>query len=290
MTVILFDFFGTLVDYSPDHTGSDHARSHDLLRRYGADLTMSGYLTAWTGTWRDFERRSDRDDREFSASGAATEFLARALGREPLEAEVEAFVTAYISEWSAGVTYPAPVVACVRGLARDHRLAVVTNTHQPDLVPNHLDAMGLLPCFEAVVTSVEVGWRKPHPLIYATALDALGVDAGSAVFVGDTYTPDFVGPEEAGITAFLVDPHGRAPVPATAPRVHQHLTPNAKACEPRSATGAMSTPKSSSTVRSWHALNPCRASTRRRPTRMWRCCPTPRATTATPRGRRQSPK
>lgn len=213
MTVILFDFFGTLVDYSPAHTGQDHARSHDLLRLFGADLALADYLAAWSNTWQDFERRSDRDDREFSVTDAGTEFLTGALGRPPLGAEVEAFVAAYISEWNAGVTYPAGTIDCVRDLARDHRLAVVTNTHQPDLVPNHLDAMGLLPLFEAVVTSVEVGWRKPHPVIYATALDALGVDAASAVFVGDTYTPDFVGPEEVGITAFLIDPHRRATVP-----------------------------------------------------------------------------
>ncbi|GAA1042294.1 hypothetical protein GCM10009557_67960 [Virgisporangium ochraceum] len=212
MTVILFDFFGTLVHYSPDHTGQDHARSHDLLRRYGADLGYPDYLAAWTHTWKEFERRSDRDDREFSLTDAATGFLTGALGRAPLGAEVGAFAAAYLSEWNAGVTYPPEIVDCVRGLARDHRLAVVTNTHQPELVPDHLDAMGLLPSFEVVVTSVEVGWRKPHPVIYATALDALGVDAASAVFVGDTYVPDFVGPEEAGITAFLIDPHRRAPV------------------------------------------------------------------------------
>jgi putative hydrolase of the HAD superfamily len=213
VTVILFDFFGTLVDYSSAHTGQDHARSHDLLRGWGAEVSYPDYLAAWSKTWDEFERLSEESDREFSVVEAATVYVTEALGRAPDEAEVEAFATAYVSEWSAGVRYPPDVVACVRDLARDHRLAVVTNTHQPDLVPGHLDAMGLLPLFETVVTSVEVGWRKPHPRIYATALEALGVDADAAVFVGDTYTPDYVGPERAGITAFLIDPHRRSPVP-----------------------------------------------------------------------------
>lgn len=213
VTVILFDFFGTLVDYSPAHTGQDHARSHGLLRDLGAATDYADYLAGWSGTWAEFERRSDRDDREFSVTEAATAFLAGVLGRPPAAAEVGSFVAAYLDEWNAGVTYPADVVACVRELARGYRLGVVTNTHQPDLVPGHLDAMGLSSSFEVVVTSVEVGWRKPHPAIYAAALDALGADAGAAVFVGDTYGPDFVGPERVGITAFLIDPHRRASVP-----------------------------------------------------------------------------
>lgn len=51
------------------------------------------------------------------------------------------------------------------------------------------------------------------PKIYATTLDTLRIDATAALFVGDTYLPDFFGPERAGITAVLIDPHRQAPVP-----------------------------------------------------------------------------
>jgi putative hydrolase of the HAD superfamily len=212
-THILFDFFGTLVEYSASRTEQGYARSHHLLRRLGGDLDYPDFLAAWAKTSAEFDRLSDQDDHEFSMIDVGTAFLADALGRPPAVADVTAFIAEYISEWNTGVKYPADAVECVRELARDYRLAVVTNTHQADLVPNHLAAMGLLSHFDAVVTSVEVGWRKPHPEIYASALDTLRIDAAAAVFVGDTYAPDFVGPERAGITAFLIDPHRRAPVP-----------------------------------------------------------------------------
>jgi putative hydrolase of the HAD superfamily len=212
-THILFDFFGTLVEYSASRTEQGYARSHEVLRRLGADLSYPDFLTAWSRTSAEFDRFSDHDDHEFSMTDVGTAFLSSALGRPPTSAEVDAFVAEYISEWNTGVTYPAEVAECVGELARDYRLAVVTNTHQADLVPNHLTAMGLLSCFDAVLTSVEVGWRKPHPEIYATTLRALGITAAAAVFVGDSYRPDFLGPEQAGITAFLIDPHRRAPVP-----------------------------------------------------------------------------
>ncbi|HYN94035.1 MAG TPA: HAD family hydrolase [Pilimelia sp.] len=212
-THILFDFFGTLVDYSASRTAQSHARSHELLLRLGARLSYRDFLAAWLRTNAEFDRLSDQDDHEFAMTEVGAAFLATALGRQPAPADVEAFVVEYIGEWNTGVRYPAGITELVRELHRDHRLAVVTNTHRADLVPNHLEAMGLLPFVDAVITSVEVGWRKPHPTIYATALDALGIEARAAVFVGDTYGPDFAGPERAGMTAYLIDPHRRTPVP-----------------------------------------------------------------------------
>lgn len=212
-THILFDFFGTLVEYSASRTEQGYARSHHLLRQWGADLPYADFLAAWSQASAEFDRLSDRDDREFSMSDVGTAFLASTLGRPPAPAHVDAFVAEYVREWNTGVRYAVEVADCVRALARDYRLAVVTNTHHADLVPQHLEAMGLLSTFDAVITSVEVGWRKPHPAIYATTLDTLGIEASDAMFVGDTYRPDFLGPEQAGITAFLIDPHRRAAVP-----------------------------------------------------------------------------
>jgi putative hydrolase of the HAD superfamily len=213
ITHILFDFFGTLVDYSASRTEQGFEASHHLLRRLGAELTYEDFLATWSLTSAEFDRRSDHDDHEFSMVDVGTAFLAGVLGREPAGSEVEAFVGQYLSEWNTGVRYPPGIDALVGGLATEYRLAVVTNTHDTVLVPGHLAAMGLRSRFDAVITSVEVGWRKPHPKIYSTALDALGARASSTVFVGDTYRPDFLGPEQVGIKAFLIDPQRRTPVP-----------------------------------------------------------------------------
>ena len=210
---ILFDFFGTLVEYSASRTEQGYLRSHALLQGWGAELGYHDFLATWTRTCAEFDRLSDEDDREYSMVDVGTAFLTAVLDRRPTSDEVGAFVAEYVAEWNTGVRYSADVGTCVRGLARDHRLAVVTNTHQADLVPNHLAAMGLRPYFDVVITSVELGWRKPHPRIYTAALDALGIDAPAAVFVGDTHGPDFLGPERAGIAAFLIDPDRRTPVP-----------------------------------------------------------------------------
>jgi putative hydrolase of the HAD superfamily len=212
-THILFDFFGTLVDYDAGRTSQEYPRSHAELGRLGATVTYAEFVEGWDRTFAGFDRSSEADDREFSMTQVGTAYLAEVLGRPPAAADVEGFVRGYLAEWSAGVSYPPGVVELVRSLSEVYRLAVVTNTHQPDLVPGHLAAMGLLEVMDAVVTSVEVGRRKPHPAIYAAAVERLGIEPGAAVFVGDTYAADFAGPEKFGMTAYLIDPAGLADVP-----------------------------------------------------------------------------
>lgn len=73
--------------------------------------------------------------------------------------------------------------------------------------------MGISHRIDAVITSVEVGWRKPHPAIFAESLRRLGIASADAVFVGDSHGPDYLGPRAAGIDAFLIDPDHRHNIP-----------------------------------------------------------------------------
>jgi putative hydrolase of the HAD superfamily len=73
--------------------------------------------------------------------------------------------------------------------------------------------MGVAELFDTVVLSVDLGWRKPHPAVYRAALERMGIQATDAIFVGDTYIADYVGPRAAGMRALLIDPGGTADIP-----------------------------------------------------------------------------
>lgn len=210
---VLLDFFGTLVHYSPSRTEQGYHASHALMTSLGAQISYSGFLESWAEESARLDARSARDDSEFSMQEVAVAVLARVLHRDPDPAEATALACAYIREWNTAVVYPPGMPELVAVLADRFRLAVVTNTHQQDLVPDHLAAMGIACHIDAVITSVEVGWRKPHPAIYAEALDRLGITAARAVFAGDTYSADYAGPATAGMTAFLIDPARRHDIP-----------------------------------------------------------------------------
>ena len=94
-------------------------------------------------------------------------------------------------------------------LAGRYRLSIISNTHYPALIHRNLAAMGIAGHFAQVVTSVEVGIRKPHPAIFGQALRALDLDPGSALYVGDSYGDDYEGARAAGLECVLIDPPGQ---------------------------------------------------------------------------------
>jgi putative hydrolase of the HAD superfamily len=211
-THVLLDFFGTIVDYSPSRTEQGYHESHNFVTGLDSALTYDEFLGVWSSTSAAFDRRADVDDREFSMTDVATAVLSTATGRAPGRDEVVSLVEHYLRELNTGVTYPEGIAEVLAALSATHHLAVVTNTHDLGLVPDHLEAMGVASFIDVVVTSIGVGWRKPHPAIYDTALTQLGIDAAAAVFVGDTLEADFDGPRRHGMGAYLIDPERRTSI------------------------------------------------------------------------------
>jgi putative hydrolase of the HAD superfamily len=57
-----------------------------------------------------------------------------------------------------------------------------------------------------VIVSDAVGWRKPRPDIFRTALIAIGADAARTLFVGDRPEIDVEGAHRVGMDAAWVNP------------------------------------------------------------------------------------
>ena len=71
---------------------------------------------------------------------------------------------------------------------------------------------------ECVIDSGAVGVSKPDPRIFHIALDAMGVDAADAWYVGDMPGIDVVGARDAGLWPIVMDPFGFQPDADYAPR------------------------------------------------------------------------
>ncbi len=65
---------------------------------------------------------------------------------------------------------------------------------------------GPLPSVQIIVDSGVLGIAKPDPRIMRPALDALGLDAGRVLYVGDTVHADVVGATNAGMQVVQLDP------------------------------------------------------------------------------------
>lgn len=214
-THVLFDFFGTLVDYDPSVVPSSRNAPHEFALRQGLAVDPTAASALWQEAWAELESRALETGRECSLHEIAHRYAELIGAPLPLGDEsIELLVRDYLDAWTANITLAPAAIECLADLGRDHVLAIVSNAHNAGLVPHMIKKHGIETLFECVITSIETGWRKPSPEIYEIALERLGTTADCVAFVGDTWDADIEGPTAMGMRAFYVGKPrpGREPV------------------------------------------------------------------------------
>jgi FMN phosphatase YigB (HAD superfamily) len=101
--------------------------------------------------------------------------------------------------------------------ARGLTVVLVTNTlwRGDAEVRDDWRSFGLAECVDAIASSHDVGWRKPHPAMFERALTLAGCAAHEAFMVGDRLRADVWGAKQLGIRAVWRRPRGSSPQDAT---------------------------------------------------------------------------
>jgi putative hydrolase of the HAD superfamily len=101
--------------------------------------------------------------------------------------------------------------------ARGLRLGIISNWDRR--LASILDGLGLGELLDTVVSSADVGLRKPDPRVFELACCRLEVAPGEAAHVGDHHYADIVGAMAVGMTPVLIDRHSSG-----AGTAERHLT------------------------------------------------------------------
>ena len=94
-------------------------------------------------------------------------------------------------------------------LAGKYSLGVVSNFMYQGGVEKLLEINNIFKYFSFVITSVNEGWRKPHPTIFKRAVARTGVLPEEILFIGDNYQCDYLGPREVGLKVLYYDKNRR---------------------------------------------------------------------------------
>jgi len=62
-----------------------------------------------------------------------------------------------------------------------------------------IDHLGISHFFDVVLISGELGYRKPHPLVFRRLIEELRVEKDRLIFIGDDLESDIRGAQEAGL-------------------------------------------------------------------------------------------
>ncbi len=186
---VVFDLWRTLVPLEASHK---EAATVGTVRALGVDDHV--LRAAWAKTR---PRRETVPIRQY-----LTELQER-LGCNWSEEQVSAALRArYRAHLAAFDDERSDAREVLRTLRRDGaRLGLVSNCSSD--VRAMLEASGLLPYFDDVVLSAEVGLMKPDPRIFRLALDRLGAAGGT--YVGDGNDDELAGARRAGMKDVLLD-------------------------------------------------------------------------------------
>jgi len=216
--VVFFDFHDTLARYEPQHLVlyEQAATEHGVtLDRAAFDGTAR---QSWIDdAWEEWRTPLGIDHSAGSTDAASYRELRVAMTRRRIAAaaagaddDAVESIARRIAELESEPRYFALFDDTLPALAalREHGLrSFVVSNHVWEL-PAIASGLGLDGLVEAVLTSARVGYRKPHPAIYAEALRVAGVAPSEALFVGDSWSHDVEGPRAAGMQTQLIDREG----------------------------------------------------------------------------------
>jgi HAD superfamily hydrolase (TIGR01549 family) len=131
----------------------------------------------------------------------------KAFLRREIEADVEAILDLYEAEEDKLIKAFDDTHTVLTRLKQRYPLGIITNGPSK-MQREKIIRLDLEPYFSHIVVDTEVGYAKPHPVIFAHAAKAMGISPENLLFVGNSLTADIAGANGAGWTSVWVNTYG----------------------------------------------------------------------------------
>jgi len=193
---VLFDWGGTLTPFHSIDVLALWAGAARVIAPDQADEVAAALLAAERDCWL----RTESSLRSFTTEQLLLAACETA-GIDSDPAAIEAAALAYRGDWAPYLDSRREATAVLGGLkALGLTTGLLSNTHWPrEWHEDALAADGLLDLIDARIYTSELRYMKPHPSAFQALLDAVGVIAERAVFVGDRLHDDVFGAKSVGM-------------------------------------------------------------------------------------------
>ena len=189
---ITFDLFGTLVEV--DRLADPAAAVASQLEKRGVTVPDD-----WADAYREVHV-----DAPPGAEVPLHAHVSAALASRGIRASGNAPRRAVVSAFDPEVRTREGAVEAVAAARKRGRVGILSNCSVPELARRTLIRSDLdHRDFDAIVTSVASGWRKPHPEAFKTAAAQFGVPLADLIHIGDDACTDG-GATEAGATSIIL--------------------------------------------------------------------------------------
>ncbi|MBM3222932.1 MAG: HAD family hydrolase, partial [Candidatus Tectomicrobia bacterium] len=179
------------------------------LEHSGLALTVEAFLPVYRAAARRFMEAAQRDGVEtYNRLWVSTALQELGHDIAPDDPRIALGVDAY---FSAFVDYAVPIPGTLDMLAAlkgTYRLGLLSNLTYAPAALRIIDKLGMTPFFDAILVSGQLGYRKPHPMVFAALVEQLGMPQAQTAFVGDNLDADVRGAQQAGLQPIWVT-HGQ---------------------------------------------------------------------------------
>ncbi|USQ03786.1 YjjG family noncanonical pyrimidine nucleotidase [Aquirufa antheringensis] len=205
-----------------DHTLWDHDLNAkevllDLATEYRLTIEPESY-------WNTFEKINNGLWDQYAAGEISqaelreTRFV-RFFQELRVEGPAEEFGDKYLERAPRKTNLMPGAFEVIQDLAAHFPLYILTNGFD-DIQYVKIEGAGMRSFFQEIITSQQVGTKKPNPLFYEYALERAGIQPGEALMIGDHVEADVRGALNAGIPAIHYNPFS---IETDLPHEIQHL-------------------------------------------------------------------
>lgn len=209
LDALLIDAFGTIVHADPPWEGErERCLAACLAAAGGEDALLPRFLVEYEKA-RGAQHAVVHTHAEFDFP-ARFEATFRALGLDGARAKGRAAALAYYDFQAQLVRAFPDAPEVLADLAKDFRLALVSNYPDGAALRGAMERERLLAPFSVLVVSGDLGWMKPHASLFTEALAKLGVPASRAAMIGNDPKADIAPARALGLrTVWTPEPRDR---------------------------------------------------------------------------------
>ena len=203
---IFFDLYGTLAGFKP----SRYEVQSSACSYFGIDLTVEGIKKGYGMADAYMSHENTVDPIRLKNSKKRDEFFAEYERLVLLGNDVKVDSDKALEIWHKVQSIPYDIALfdevrhCLKLLKSKHyTLGLISNYNKKGTLL--LKQFGLTEVMDFAVTSVDVGFEKPHKIIFEHAIKMADTFASNVIHVGDQIESDIMGAINVGINPVLID-------------------------------------------------------------------------------------
>ncbi len=211
ISAVLFDFLGTLARLDrpeKDVNENAFASAYKSLIDNGIKVSYENFKAAYLKLRTEvIKKRLDVELREVDFCDRLSMTL-KLLNHDlsPEDKIIVEAVDAFFLEYFKALKLDENAMSVLKELKDKYSLGIVSLLMYSPPLQKFLKKHNMLKFFDVIVTSADIGYRKPHSKIFLAALEKLKVKPFEAVFIGDDPIRDILGAKNIGMKTILIKP------------------------------------------------------------------------------------